>query len=58
VPWTFSSGGVAVVITCGIALVFAGLISRARPGGWSTWLQTYGVLVSVGAIAVIAGRLT
>jgi len=58
VPWTFTSGATAVVLTCGIALVFAGLISRARPGGWSTWLQTYGVLVSVGAIAVIAGRLT
>ena len=43
VPWTFSSGG---------------LISRARPGGWSTWLQTYGVLIGVGAIAAIAGRLT
>jgi hypothetical protein len=49
VPWTFSSGGAAVVVTC---------VSRARPGGWSTWLQTYGVLIGVGAIAVIAGRLT
>jgi FtsH-binding integral membrane protein len=58
VPWTFSSGATAVAITCVIALVFAGLISRARPGGWSTWLQTYGVLVGVGAIAVMAGRLT
>jgi FtsH-binding integral membrane protein len=58
VPWIFSSGGVASVFSCLIALVFAGLISRARPGGWSTWLQTYGVLVGVGAIAAIAGRLT
>ena len=58
VPWTFSSGGAAVVVTCVIALVFAGFISRARPGSWSTWLQTYGVLIGVGAIAVIAGRLT
>ena len=58
VPWIFSSGGAASVFSCLIALVFAGLISRARPGGWSTWLQTYGVLVGVGAIAAIAGRLT
>ena len=58
VPWIFSSGGAAVVVTSVIALIFAGLISHARPGGWSTWLQTYGVLVGVGAIAVIAGRLT
>ena len=58
VPWTFSSGGAAAAFSCLIALVFAGLISRARPGGWSTWLQTYGVLIGVGAIAAIAGRLT
>jgi FtsH-binding integral membrane protein len=58
VPWIFSSGGANVVGSCVIALVFAGLISHARPGGWSTWLQTYGVLVGVGAIAAMAGRLT
>jgi FtsH-binding integral membrane protein len=58
VPWIFSSGATASVFSCLIALAFAGFISRARPGGWSTWLQTYGVLVGVGAIAAIAGRLT
>jgi FtsH-binding integral membrane protein len=58
VPWIFSSGSAAWVASCFIALVFAGLISHARPGGWSTWLQTYGVLIGVGAIAAIAGRLT
>ena len=58
VPWIISAGSAAVVASCLIALVFAGLISRARPGGWSTWLQTYGVLIGVGAIAAIAGRLT
>lgn len=58
VPWIFSSGGAAAVVSCLIALVFAGLISQARPGGSSTWLQTYGVLVGFGAIAAIAGRLT
>jgi hypothetical protein len=58
VPWLFSSGTAAAVFSCGIALAFAALISRARPGGWSTWLQTYGVLIGVGAIATIAGRLT
>ena len=58
VPWIFSSGTVAVVRSCFIALVVAGLITHARPGGWSTWLQTYGVLVGVGAIAAIAGQLS
>jgi len=58
VPWIFSSGGTAAVVSCSIALAFAGLISHARPGGWSTWLQTYGVLVGVGAMAAMAGRLT
>jgi FtsH-binding integral membrane protein len=58
VPWIFASGDAAAVISCAIALAFAGLISRVRPGGWSTWIQTYGVLIGVGAIATIAGRLT
>jgi hypothetical protein len=58
VPWTFSSGNAAAVVSCAIALIFAGFISRARPGGWSTWVQTYGVLIGVGAIATVAGRLT
>jgi hypothetical protein len=58
VPWIFSAGGVAAVVSCLIALVFAGLISHARPGGWSTWVQTYGVLIGVGAVAAIAGSLT
>jgi hypothetical protein len=58
VPWLFASGNAAAIISCAIALVFAGLISRARPGGWSTWIQTYGVLIGVGAIATVAGRLT
>ena len=58
VPWLFSSGDSAAIISCAIALVFAGLISFARPGGWSTWIQTYGVLIGVGAIATIAGHFT
>ena len=58
VPWLFSSGSAAAVASCLIALVFAGLISFARPGGWSTWIQTYGVLIGVGAIATIAGHFT
>ena len=58
VPWIFTSGITAAVISCAIALAFAGLISRARPGGRSTWMQTYGVLIGVGAIAAMAGRLT
>ncbi|HEY5439214.1 MAG TPA: hypothetical protein VIJ99_09965 [Acidimicrobiales bacterium] len=54
----FASGTTAAVASCAIALLFAGHISRARPGGWSTWLQTYGVLIGVGATATNAGRLT
>lgn len=57
VPWFISSGTVAVVTSCLIALVFAALIAYARGGGWSTWLQTYGVLVGVGLIATFAGHL-
>jgi hypothetical protein len=58
VPWIFTSGAVGAGLSCLIALVFAGFISHARPGGWTTWLQTYGVLVGVGVIAAIAGRLS
>jgi VIT1/CCC1 family predicted Fe2+/Mn2+ transporter len=58
VPWFFSSGNAAAVVSCAIALLFAGFISQARSGGWSTWVQTYGVLIGVGAIATTAGRLT
>jgi hypothetical protein len=58
VPWIITSGNTAAVISCVIALSFAGLIARARPGGWATWVQTYGVLIGVGVIAAIAGRLT
>ena len=58
VPWTFASGSVAVISSCVIALIFAGFIAYARKGGWATWLQTYGVLVGVGAIAALAGHFS
>ncbi len=57
IPWTFTAGSAAVLGSCLVGLIFAGLIAYARPGGLESWLQTYGVLVSVGAIATIAGRL-
>jgi hypothetical protein len=57
-PWFFSSGNAAALDSCVIALLFAGFISLARTGGWPTWVQTYGVLIGVGAIATLAGRLT
>lgn len=53
VPCIFSSGSAAVVASCLIALVFAGLISHVRPGGWWTWLPTYGVLIGVGAVTAL-----
>jgi hypothetical protein len=58
VPWTFTSGAAATVASCAIAFVLAGIIARARQGGVSTWLQTYGVLIAVSAIAALAGHLS
>ncbi|HEY1824495.1 MAG TPA: VIT1/CCC1 transporter family protein [Acidimicrobiales bacterium] len=58
VPWAVGSGTAAVVGSCAIGVVLGGLIAYMRPGGWTEWLQTYGVLVSVGAVATLAGRLT
>jgi hypothetical protein len=58
IPWTFAAGAAAVTASCAIGLVLAGVIAYLRPGGWTEWVQTYGVLISVGAIATLAGRLT
>lgn len=58
VPWAVGSGTAAVVGSCAIGVVLGGVIAYMRPGGWTEWLQTYGVLVSVGAVATLAGRLT
>jgi hypothetical protein len=58
IPWSFTAGAAAVMASCAIGLVLAGVIAYLRPGGWTEWVQTYGVLLSVGAIATIAGRLT
>jgi ABC-type dipeptide/oligopeptide/nickel transport system permease component len=58
VPWTFTAGSVAVLSSCVIGLILAGVIAYLRPGGWTEWVQTYGVLIAVGAIATLAGRLT
>ena len=54
----FTAGGAAVASSCVIGLVFASLIAYARPGGVRSWVQTYGVLISVGGVATLAGRLT
>jgi hypothetical protein len=58
IPWTFTSGDVATLSSCAIGLILAGIISGARPGGWTKWVQTYGVLIVVGAIATLAGHLS
>lgn len=58
VPWAVGSGTAAAVGSCAIGVVLGGVIAYMRPGGWTEWLQTYGVLVSVGAVATLAGRLT
>jgi hypothetical protein len=57
-PWAFTAGTAAVLGSCCIGLVLAGMIAYARPGGLESWIQTYGVLIVVGAIATLAGRLT
>jgi hypothetical protein len=57
IPWTFVAGTPAVIASCSIGLVLAGFIAYARPGGLEEWIQTYSVLIAVGAIATIAGRL-
>jgi len=58
VPWTFAGGAGAVLASCVIGVILGGVIAYLRPGGWGEWIQTYGVLISVGAIATLAGRLT
>jgi hypothetical protein len=56
VPWTFAAGSTAEIASSLIALILAGVIAYARVGGSSTWLQTYGVLIRVGAMAAAAGH--
>lgn len=58
VPWLFAKGAPAVASSCLIGLALAGFIAYARPGGWRSWVQTYGILIGVGAIATLAGQLT
>jgi hypothetical protein len=58
IPWTFTSGAAATLSSCVIGLILAGVIAAARPGGWAKWVQTYGVLIAVGAIATLAGHLS
>jgi hypothetical protein len=58
VPWVFTSGAAATGTSCVIGLILAGVIARERHGGLATWVQTYGVLIGVGAIATLAGHIT
>lgn len=58
IPWTFVVGTSAVIASCVIGLILAGVIAYARPGGLESWIQTYSVLIGVGAVATLAGRLT
>ncbi len=57
VPWAFTSGAVATAASCVIGLALAGVIARERRGGLATWVQTFGVLIAVGAIATLAGHI-
>jgi hypothetical protein len=58
IPWTFASGEGATLSSCAIGLILAGIIAAARPGSWTKWIQTYGVLIVVGALATLAGHLS
>ncbi len=57
-PWLFTRGGPAIAASCVIGFVLAGVIAYLRPGGWEEWVQTYGILLAVSAIATGAGILT
>ncbi len=57
-PWLFTRGDPAITASCLIGFVLAGVIAYLRPGGWEEWVQTYGILIVVSAIATAAGLLT
>lgn len=57
VPWFFATGSAAMTATLIVAVLFAAVIAQLRPGGWATWLQTFGVLTAVAGIAAGAGHL-
>jgi hypothetical protein len=59
IPWFFTGGAAAVVASCAIGIVAGGRYCLLpTPVAGRSGAQTYGVLISVGAIATLAGRLT
>ena len=56
-PWLVTSGHAALIASGITAVGIAALIAHLRPGGWSTWLQTFGVLAVVAALAALAGHV-
>lgn len=57
IPWFFTKGSPALLGSGVIAVCLASVIAWVRPGGWSTWGTTFGVLTIVAAIAAGAGHI-
>lgn len=57
VPWLLATGGAAVAASMTVAVVLGAAIAQLRPGGFSTWAQTFGVLAAVAGISAAGGHL-
>lgn len=54
-PWLFSSH--AQIASVVVAVAVGAVIAQERPGTWTAWLQTFGVLVGVATIAATVGSI-
>lgn len=54
-PWLFSAH--ALLASVVVAVAIGAVIAQERPGSWTTWLQTFGVLVGVATIAATVGAI-
>ncbi len=57
IPWTFTKGDTALLASGIVAVCVATVIAQLRPGGWSSWATTFGVLAAVAALASVAGHV-
>ena len=56
VPWLITSGTSAEFGSVIVALVIGAGISQVRPGGWTAWAQTFGLLAAVAAVTGAVGH--
>lgn len=54
-PWLLSAH--AEIASVVIAVALGAVIAQERPGTWTAWLQTFGVLVGVATIAATVGSI-